>query len=101
MRISSAKDVSAVLRHLKAVLPIKRRLRVRVIRMQCHGSCDITDNERLITISLREQDPAAMQVDSLIHEYAHALEWDMLGVHSKLWGRLHAKVYTAWVSTLG
>jgi len=97
MKLASARDVSAVLKLLREKHPLNRRLRVRVIPMAGHGSTCMNDFERLITISLREQDNASEQVNYLIHEYAHAMEYDKLGIHSKLWGQLHSKIYTTWV----
>ncbi len=97
MKLKSAKDVSSLLEVLRVFHPLSRKLRVRIVRMKAHGSCGMSDDENLITIHIKEQDPASVRVDNLIHEYAHAVKLDITGYHSELWGEIHSKIYTTWV----
>lgn len=102
MKLKSARDVSAILKLLREEHPLKhRRLRVRIVPMKDHGSSQMSGNEKLITIHLREQDSSETKIFFLLHEYAHALEDDERGMHSKRWGQIHSQLYTTWVSTLG
>jgi hypothetical protein len=77
-------------------LPLSRSVKLRVVAMKAHGSCNLSDSERFITISIKSTDPLPIQEETLIHEYGHAMEMDQTGNHSKLWGECHSKAYTAW-----
>jgi hypothetical protein len=84
------------LAELQEDLPLNRPVKLRVIPMRACGSCSLSDSERFITICIRAGDPASVQEDTLIHEYAHAMEFDIRGNHTKFWGECHSKVFTAW-----
>lgn len=89
--------IRTLLQELKEDLPLQRRIKLRVIPMEAHGSCSLSTNEQTITICLKRGDKPTVQTDSLIHEYAHAMEYDKHGNHSQSWGKYHSEVYTSWV----
>ena len=94
--MSRESELRELLAKLKRQFPLRRTLKLRLIAMQAHGSCELSDTERTITICLNRDDILGVQTDTLVHEYGHAREWDQTGNHSKLWGRLHSEVYTYW-----
>jgi len=85
-----------ILDELLEDLPLSRTVKLRVIQMQAHGSCSLSDSERFITISIKASDSLDTKIDSLVHEYGHAMELDQTGNHSPLWGKCHSLAYTAW-----
>jgi hypothetical protein len=91
----------AVVARLRKAFPTKRRLIIRRVYMQAFGCTNLTDDEQTITITIRATDSIETQIDTLVHEYAHALEYDKWGNHSDRWGKLHAAVYSEYVSYIG
>lgn len=90
-----------VLEYMKRECPLTRTVKLRVVPMGGPGTCSLSSSERFITICINAKDPLYVQKDSLIHEYAHAMEFDLTGNHSKLWGECHSKAYTAWTKMPG
>ncbi len=80
---------------LKKHFPIKRKLVVRVIEMKDHGATTINDSETQITICIKKG--SANQIETLAHEWAHAMEYDRDGNHSKLWGRFYSQTFSLMV----
>lgn len=97
MKLKDCPHLVSVLEVLKSNHPLTKPLRVRVVPMKDHGSCTLGGNEKLFTIHIREKDLSEVKVDTLLHEYAHALEMDINKIHSKMWGELHAQLFTTWV----
>ena len=56
------------------------------------GSTSINGAETQITICIKKG--AANQGEILAHEWAHALEFDRFGNHSKAWGEFYSGTYT-------
>ena len=82
---------------LRERVPLRRRLTIRCCEMRHHGSTNLNEAETRITLCIRKQDSGRMQIDSLIHEFGHVLEYDKQGDHSDYWGRYNAKAYRAWL----
>ena len=90
----------AVAKALCLLLPTKK---YRVIfrfsrRLKDEGSCAHPKNGKMV-ITIREN--ARDIIDTIIHEYAHALDADGRGgfytdPHGESWGRYYAKVYRAF-----
>lgn len=81
---------------LRGQFHISRKLVIRRIKMSDHGSTAINSAESRITISINRDDDEGVQWDTLVHEYAHALEYDKEGNHTEQWGRIYSKCYRAW-----
>jgi len=94
--MSKRDDLRTTLDELMEDLPINRFVRLRRTPMKCFGSCSLSVSEKTITITISTNYPTSTQIDTLIHEYAHALEFDQTGNHSPVWGKFHAQSYTAW-----
>ena len=82
--------------HLRAQHEWRRRLVVRRVAMRDDGSCNVSDSDTQITISVRRGMNWSQTKDTLIHEFAHAEELDRWRPHGAAWGKLHAKYYEAW-----
>ena len=86
-----------LLEKLKQELPFKnRRLIVRRVEMEDHGCTSISSNLKTITITIRKNNTKQQQVETLIHEYPHALELDRWEPHDKRWGEDQAAAYRIW-----
>jgi len=50
-------------------------------------------------IRINKKDPFRVQLDTLIHEWAHAISWFTPGVedHSGEWGLAYARIYSAFI----
>lgn len=81
--------------HLKRTVPLKHRVVVRRVDMKDDGSTSMSDSG-LITVCIRKRDPRHRQLDTLVHEWGHAWEYDQIGNHGKGWGIGMAKAYEAW-----
>jgi hypothetical protein len=89
----------ALVKRMRERLPIKRRLIIRRCKMR-HENCGnttLSGDEKTIQITVNSSLPWQTQVDSFLHEYPHALEYDKYGAHSDRWGKFHAQVYSVWV----
>ena len=81
---------------LRDRFPVKRKLVIRRVKLNDHGSTSINGAETCITISVNIADELHVQIETLAHEFAHALEYDKWGNHTDRWGKLYADVYKAW-----
>jgi hypothetical protein len=75
-------------------------VRVRRIKLNdlC-GDCAYYDTERYFSIRINKSDPFRVQLDTLIHEWAHTLSWFTTGVddHSGEWGLSYSRIYGAFI----
>ena len=93
---SDATDWAALLAHLRRTFPLRRPLTVRRIPLKKNaGTTSLSDGDRL-TICINTRKTWEVQIDTLLHEYAHAMELDRWGDHSDRWGKYHAGLYRAW-----
>jgi hypothetical protein len=51
---------------------------------------------RVIQIRVGSDQDRPMLIDSMLHEYAHALAIDDAYSHKETWGRLYSMIYTAY-----
>jgi hypothetical protein len=73
---------------------------VKVRRVKLVGKCgDCSYEQSHFDIRINKADPFRVQLDTLIHEWAHALSWFTPGVedHSGEWGLAYARIYSAYV----
>lgn len=92
-----------LLAYFKEKFPTRRRLIVRRCKLRSgdSGFTSISGDEKTIYVTINSADPWQTQVDALVHELAHALEYDKWGAHTDRWGKLHAQVYSTWVEFNG
>jgi hypothetical protein len=86
---------------LKKLCPADRPIRVRRIqRPKAWGYGTCSQGEDAYYISLRASQTYNELVDTLCHEWAHALAWDddPLDDHPDEWGIAYARVYRAMLA---
>lgn len=111
-------DTVCVFRRLTNLLKARHpHLQISVRRQSLpeslHGDCDRNPNPPLdrsqtaFVVRIRKQDNWKLQLESLIHEVAHAAtysEWERLRDHGPLWGQEYAqcyKIYETLISNQG
>ena len=99
------KDWRELLDYLRDRFPTRHRLVVRRVDMPSGGRYGQASDTRVphvgqtdhqITVTIDKSRPYDDQVHTLLHEMAHALEYDQWDDHGKRWGELYSKVYLAW-----
>jgi len=80
---------------LKKKAPAKRKVTIRRVTMKDDGSTSLSDNGR-ITVCVNASLPVHRQLDTLVHEWGHVLEYDKTGLHGREWGIGCSKAYEAW-----
>jgi len=83
------------LKFLRVHVPIKRKVIVRCVQMKDDGSTTLSDSGTII-VCINKDKPTTEQIDILIHEWGHVIEYDKLGIHGKQWGIGMSKAYEAW-----
>jgi len=91
--------------HLRKRFPLKQPIYVRTRKIREQGYCLHTHKANgtvdYIEIVISSDLNYLQRIDTLQHEYAHALEcaaygnWDLLNIHSECWGVMFSKVYQA------
>lgn len=92
------------IRRLKENFPVGVPVTVRTVPMKgFNGDCSgIVKLGRLVSIEIRinSLEPWQVRMDSLIHEWAHAMEWpsswwddSVRRIHNETWGVWYAKIY--------
>ena len=68
-------------------------------REKFHGYTVFLDDDLRFVIRVRIDQSTALQIDTLIHEYAHVLAWFGLDedVHAEEWGVAYARIYRAFI----
>lgn len=89
------KDWVALIRKLKRAFPLEGT--VRVIRRPYKRDCGYTtfDGE-LFTIRVDSRMSYQTQVDTLLHEWAHARAIQEAYCHRGRWGEIHGEIYQSW-----
>jgi hypothetical protein len=82
---------------LNARFPPPRPVKVRVecIKDNPYGECYESDDGKYIMIRLNKNINRADKLDTLLHEWGHALVSPNID-HGPAWGKAYAKVYGAW-----
>lgn len=92
-----------LIRALKAACPTIT-VKVRCSRLKAGLCGDCLRMEDHFRIRVNTAKPYQVQVDTLIHEFAHAeayLEHENGVEHGPMWGVAHAKFYTVAMKVLG
>lgn len=92
----------ALVHLLKTRLPVSknRRIAVRRCTNKHHGTTNLSEDQRQITICISKHDTAIAQRDALIHEWGHAMQYDKADDHDEEWGKLTAAAYRIVDETL-
>ncbi|MEE8384488.1 MAG: hypothetical protein V3S01_01040 [Dehalococcoidia bacterium] len=85
---------------------LQTKLQFRKLTWKEQGSCE--QKGRVLVITINTATPTRWQgIDTLIHEYAHAMSWKHVNVenerdlkHDEAWGVEYARLYT-WFYDLG
>lgn len=103
--MSNKSTFIGIVNYLKKTFPASLPIKVRRCRMpmcdkdhdvRLFGDCSKDDENFLIRIN--KDDEYSIQVDTLMHEWAHAVaEWDYENdeedSHSDKWGSVYAQIY--------
>jgi hypothetical protein len=89
-----------LVRHLRIRHPLRHH-RLVVKRCRVPDDCGTTYPPTAggtISIAVRGNQTMQEQVDTLLHEWAHALVFDLGGdnAHGDKWGKKHAAIYRTW-----
>ena len=88
------KEWRRLIKWLRATFPLSFPLTVkRAPSKRNHGVTSFDGNT--IHIRVDSTQDHAGQIDTILHEYAHALAIDDAYTHKDNWGRLYAAIYTA------
>lgn len=84
-----------LLRGLRKNFPVENNVNVRRVEMlrNC-GSTQFDGTNYYIRIKANQSWP--MQVDSLLHEWAHVRAIERAYKHDKLWGSIYSTIYESW-----
>jgi hypothetical protein len=96
--IQKHKELLKVFHIFQKKLPTKRHVILEYRNCGDYGICEVENtNNSLITIIINNHLGILMQLEILIHEYAHALAFDKTmdnkNDHNSEWGRKYALVY--------
>jgi hypothetical protein len=63
------------------------------------GDCTYLRNADRFRIRIHKTDTYRLKLDTVIHEWAHALTWwpEPADDHSAAWGQEYARIYRAWI----
>ena len=83
------------LQHLRTKFPTRKRLVVKRVCMKDDGKTTESDRGK-ITVTINRDMTVQQQIDTLIHEWGHVIEFDAWEPHGKRWGEGMAKAYQEW-----
>jgi len=92
-----------IIKYLCETVPLQKHkvLWRFVSNLKDYGSCT-APNKGVITISVDSKQQE--MIDTIIHEYAHAIDFDRNGCgkehHSEEWGKCYAEVYRAYLDLI-
>lgn len=98
MTLTTAQKWLRTINWLRREFPSRYPVRIRSrILSGCSGDCSFENRRFYIRIDSTKE--YSEKIDTLLHEYAHALTWFGAGRaedHSDEWGLWYAKLYRAW-----
>lgn len=92
------KTVIGLSRHLRTSFP-DEQVTVRRVKLKDWGYCQKLDDGSFL-IQLEKTADRHTQIDTLIHEWAHVLSWEVdnhPSDHGKAFGIAYAKVYQSYL----
>ena len=104
-RISQPVKWKRTLRWIRRAFPTKKRTVVRSLSDKAMGKdCgELVEERGVWVIRVNKQQSMSLRIDTLLHEYAHALSLGVLKgeeyeePHSPEWGVAYARVYRAFL----
>ncbi len=81
---------------LRREFPLGKKVRIRQLDMEDQGECDYIKHRFEITV---KRQCLNLRMDTLLHEYAHALTWfgNDEDPHGSEWGLAYARLYRTWL----
>ena len=99
MKLTTAQKWLRTIAWLRRNFPTASIVRVQSIPMEIHGVCCYEKKKFLITINRKKS--FGLRIDTIIHEWAHALTWfgaeTDVEEHSAEWGIQYAKIYRTFI----
>lgn len=95
MAIDTFMEFVAFLQATKSITRYKIHVR-RIKGMVDNGTTSPPTQRGVITICVNADMDFERQIDTLIHEWGHAYEYQKHGYHGKTWGIGNAIATTAW-----
>jgi uncharacterized protein (DUF2344 family) len=84
-----------LIRKLRKSLPIDTPVSIRRVKLKADAGLTIFDGAKYV-IKIASNQSFGVQIDSLLHEWAHALAMEEAYRHKANWGIHYAKVYESW-----
>lgn len=81
--------------YLRKTLPTKKKTIIKRVKMKDHGRTTVSDRGT-ITVTIDKTESISEQMETLIHEWGHVLEFDRWRVHGPQWAKYYAIAYEAW-----
>ncbi len=101
MRLTVEQKWQATLRWLRRNFPLPSPVDVRSIEMKDHGEASYDSGRKLFSIRINKKKSLSSRIDTVIHEWAHALSWfgseSEIEDHSSEFGIVWAKIYRNWL----
>jgi len=67
----------------------------RVLLKEDHGRCHFNGDRFTIVVDRRLSEE--MAIETLLHEWAHAISWNSYKPHGPKWGRAYSRVYRTYL----
>jgi hypothetical protein len=86
---------------LKKHLPLKHKVVYRTKRFHNCGECSFNERTKVLTLVIDNQAELQTQIDTMLHEYAHAIRMDQNSDnldHGDDWGVEYSKVWNCFES---
>lgn len=83
---------------LRREFPLSKRVRVRQMKMKDQGETEYLNH--CFEITIQKKQCLNLRMDTLLHEWAHALTWfgNDADPHGSEWGLAHARLYRTWLT---
>lgn len=86
----------SLLATLREKCPTRKQVIVRRVKMRsCQGRTTLTGPSKII-ITIDRSLTSDMQLETLVHEWAHALEFDRYHDHGRPWAAAYVRAYAAY-----
>ncbi len=97
MKLSVDSKWRRTLSWLRREHSLGKLVRVRQLSIEHQGTCDFVNHR--FEIEIRRQ-CFALRIDTLLHEWAHALTWfgNDVDPHGPEWGLMYATLYRSWLT---
>ena len=99
-------DYRGLLKRLRQAFPevvadVRRVKRTEIDGAYCHGFCELDQEKQQFNIRISSELSEEIAVETLMHEWAHALSWHAGGSdHSPAWGKAYARVYRVYAAMM-